>query len=136
MSFGPGHVVVLLIVIALVVPALLQVWWRSGLPVLRPQHAQQHAAAMGRAPGRSSSPLPEGLKADHPVLFLSRHILGHSARDACSSLRISREHLSRRPRGCPFLTDPVRDSGRKRNSADLDGSAANRPGGAVRCVRR
>ena len=40
MSFGLGHVVVLLIVIALVVPTLLQVWWRSGLPVLRPQHAQ------------------------------------------------------------------------------------------------
>ena len=34
MPFNPGHVVVLLIVIALVVPALLQVWWRSGLPVL------------------------------------------------------------------------------------------------------
>ena len=39
MSFGPGHVVVLLIVIALVVPALIQVWWRSGFPVLRSQHA-------------------------------------------------------------------------------------------------
>ena len=58
MSFGPGHVVVLLIVIALVVPALIQVWWRSGFPVLRSQHAQQHAAAMGRAPGRSSSSPP------------------------------------------------------------------------------
>ena len=72
MSFGPGHVVVLLIVIALVVPALIQVWWRSGFPVLRSQHAQQHAAAMGRAPGRSSPPLPGGLEADHPVLFLQQ----------------------------------------------------------------
>ena len=44
MSFGPGHVVVLLIVIALVVPALLQVWWRSGLPVLRPQHAARRSS--------------------------------------------------------------------------------------------
>lgn len=112
MSFSLGHVVMLLLVIALVVPALIQVWWRSEPPVLRSQHAPQHAAAVGRAPGRSSSsPLPGGLKADHPVLFLSRHILGHSARDARSSLRISREHLSRRRRGCPSLTDPVRDSG-------------------------
>ena len=34
MSFNPGHIVVLLVVIALTVPALLQVWWRSELPVL------------------------------------------------------------------------------------------------------
>lgn len=94
MSFGLGHGVVLLIVIALVVPALLQVWWRSGFPVLRSQHAQQHAAAMGRAPGRSSPPLPGGLEADHPVLFLSRHILGHSARDARSSSRVPRDPTS------------------------------------------
>mgnify|MGYP000917741187 FL=1 len=39
MPFNPGHVVVLLIVIVLAVPALIQVWWRSGLPVPRSQHA-------------------------------------------------------------------------------------------------
>ena len=106
MSFGLGHVVVLLIVIALVVPTLLQMCDAPGSPSCA--RSTQHAAAVGRAPGRSSSPLSGGLEADHPVLFLSRHILGHSARDACSSSRISREHLSRRRRGCPFPTDPVR----------------------------
>ena len=134
MPFNPGHVVMLLIVIALVVPALFQMCGAPSSPSRA--RSTQHAAAVGRTPGRSSSALPGGLKADHPVLLLSRHVVGHSARDACSSLRISREHLSRRRRGCPSLTDPVRDSGRKRNSADLDGSAANRPGGDVRCVRR
>ena len=135
MSFGPGHVVVLLIVIALVVPTLLQMCDAPGSQSCA-RSTRSSTPPQWAAPGRSSPPLPGGLEADHPVLLLSRHVVGHSARDACSSLRISREHLSRRRRGCPSLTDPVRDSGRKRNSADLDGSAANRPGGDVRCVRR
>lgn len=107
MSFGLGHVVVLLIVIALVVPTLLQMCDAPGSQSCA-RSTRSSTPPQWAAPGRSSPPLPGGLEADHPVLFLSRHILGHSARDACSSSRISREHLSRRPRGCPFLTDPVR----------------------------
>lgn len=47
MPFNPGHVVVLLIVIVLAVPALIQVWWRSA-----PRPGEVRLDPCHRLPGR------------------------------------------------------------------------------------
>ena len=99
----------------------------------------QHAAAVGRTPGRSSSsPLPGGLKADHPVLFLQQT----HPRPQCTGRLQPIENIARAPVAPPARM-PVSDRPGERlgtkeelGSADLDGSAANRPGEDVRCVRR
>lgn len=137
MSFGPGHVVVLLIVIALVVPTLLQMCDAPGSQSCA-RSTRSSTPPQWAAPGRSSPPLPGGLEADHPVLFLQQT----HPRPQCTGRLQFIENIARAPVAPPARM-PVSDRPGERlgtkeelGSADLDGSAANRPGGDVRCVRR